>query len=334
MNLPDVGASTISCDDRPLDVTSSYMPIRPLQLVVPLAFLTLACDAASEEPTVPTGGTAGENGGSSGSPGRGVGSGGSGGGSAGAGGASGEIPDAGDPGRDAGARATDVGAADGSPAANPPASNQGPTAPGNIVYSNDFETDRNGISLSPAGLPEDRVQIVDDPQKQRGKVLRVEWRAGDNFRTSGGTQPRNWISNREGHEFEPGTRVSHAFGFMMGSSDTDYAFAQVISSGGPVWMLIVEGSGTLTVFCNACGGNSRHMTLAPNRWYDFRVDTDFASGGPVAFHVNGEMFRMGRMNGTRGTIAHWDGGIYNRPSGTSKNRTRNVYISNLSVGQR
>ena len=243
-------------------------------------------------------------------------------------------PDATGAGRDSGGGAADAGASDGAPAANPPAGNQGPTALGSIVYANDFETDRTGISLSPDGLPEDRVQLVDDPQKQRGKVLRVEWRSGDRFRTSGGTQPRNWVSNREGHEFPTGTSMSHAFGFMMGSTDTDYAFAQVISSGGPVWMLIVENTGTLTVFCNACGGNSRHMTLQPNRWYDFRVDTDFRRGGAVAFHVDGQMFRMGRMNSTRGTIAHWDGGIYNRPSGTSKDRTRNVYFSNLSVGQR
>ena len=74
---------------------------------------------------------------------------------------------------------------------------------------------------------------------------------------------------------------------MMGSTDIDYAFAQIISSGGPVWMMIVEGSGTLTVFCNACGGNTRHMTLEPNRWYDFRVDIDFEIGGPVAFYING-----------------------------------------------
>lgn len=164
--------------------------------------------------------------------------------------------------------------------------------------------------------------------------MKVEWRAGDNFRTSGGTEPRSWISNRPGHEFRPGAKVSHAFGFMMSSANTDYAFGQIISSGGPVWMLIVEGSGTLTVFCNTCGGNTRHMQLVPNRWYDFRVDLDFSVGGPVAFYLNGQMFRMGRMTSTRGDIAHWDGGIYNRPAGTQANRTRTVYISNLSVGVR
>jgi hypothetical protein len=170
--------------------------------------------------------------------------------------------------------------------------------------------------------------------KQRGKVIRVEWRSGDNFRTSGGTEPRSWFSNRPGHEFRPGTKVSHSFGIMLGSADTNYCFGQIISSGGPVWMLIAEGAGTLTVFCNTCGGNTRHMQLQPNRWYDFRVDLDFSVGGPVVFYVNGQMFRMGRMTSTRGDIAHWDGGIYNRAAGTAANRTRQVYISNLSVGIR
>jgi hypothetical protein len=32
--------------------------------------------------------------------------------------------------------------------------------------------------------------------------------------------------------------------------------------------------------------------------------------------------------------AHWDGGIYNTELGISNNRTRTVYISNLSVGRK
>jgi hypothetical protein len=217
----------------------------------------------------------------------------------------------------------------------PSAPGQGPTATGRVVFSNDFEMNNiNGFSRSPNGLPADRAQIVDDPAAQRGKVVQIEWRAGDNFRTSGGTEPRSWFSNRPGHEFRPGTNVSHAFGIMFNQADTNYCFGQIISSGGPVWMLILEGSGTLTVFCNTCGGNTRHMTLEPKKWYDFRVDMDFRVGGAVRFYINGQMFRMGQVNSTRGDIAHWDGGIYNRANGTSGNRTRQVFLSNLSVGVR
>ena len=217
-------------------------------------------------------------------------------------------------------------------AAGPTAPGQGPTAAGRIVYSQDFEQGMEGITRSPGGLPADRARIENDPLGQRGKVMRIEWRAGDNFRTSGGTEPRSWISNRAGHEFTPGQSVSHAFGFMMSSSDVEYSFAQIISSGGPVWMLTVTGSGTLGMLCSC--GNSQHMRLEPNRWYDFRVDTDFRAGGSVTFYVNGQMFKQGTISTTRGTIAHWDGGIYNRAAGTQQNRTRVVYISNLSVGMR
>lgn len=227
-----------------------------------------------------------------------------------------------------------VGDASGGEALPPAASGQGPVSPGRIVYSNDFENGMDGISRSPNGLPMDRAVIADDPLGQRGKVMKVEWRAGDNFRTSGGTEPRSWISNRPGHEFPPGTNVSHSFGMMTTVGYMDYCFGQIISSGGPVWMLIGEGDGVLTVFCNTCGGNTRHMKLEPNKWYDFRVDMDFKIGGAVKFYINGEMFRMGMVTSTRGTIAHWDGGIYNRAAGTQSNRTRTVYISNLSVGVR
>jgi hypothetical protein len=65
---------------------------------------------------------------------------------------------------------------------------QGPTAEGKIVYSQDFEHGMEGVNRSPASLPADRLQITDDPLKQRGKVMHIEYRAGDNFRTSPGTR--------------------------------------------------------------------------------------------------------------------------------------------------
>jgi hypothetical protein len=295
------------------------------------------------------GGDPGETGGSGGAGGSGGGMGGSGGarrmdaaapagGSGGAGGAGGSAapvdagggatPDAEAPAPDS-APAGDGG---GGPVIGPSAPGQGGTAQGMIVYSQDFEGgNHDGITRSPTNLPADRVTIVDDPLGQRGKVLKVVYQAGDNFRTSGGTEPRSWVSNRQGNEFRPGEKMSHAFGIMVQSAAMNYAFGQVISSGGPVWMLIGGPDGTLTVFCNTCGGNTRHMKLEANKWYDFRVDIDFSVGGPVNFYVNGQMFRMGRVESTRGTIAHWDGGIYNR---AGQRAERTVYISNLSVGKR
>jgi hypothetical protein len=301
--------------------------------------LTLAiasCGSPPNRPPPPPGGEQGGSGGDGGSGGSGGGGGGAGGnvqrdsaagGSGGQGG--GSLPDAAvEVARDTGGGSEVAGDV----TIPPSAPGQGPTSPGKIVYSQDFEQGMDGITRSPGGLPADRARIEDDPLGQRGKVMRIEWRSGDNFRTSAGTEPRSWISNRAGYEFRPGTNVSHSFGFMMSSRDTDYGFAQIISSGGPIWILTITGQGTLGMLCSC--GNSQHMTIEPNRWYDFRIDTDFSGGGRVAFFVNGQMFKQGSISDTRGDIAHWDGGIYNRASGTQANKTRVVYISNLSVGVR
>jgi hypothetical protein len=339
----------------PREVSIMRASVRRTAITLALAFFGVGCGSGDgpvrPPPPAPEGGssgTGGSGGAVSGYGGNGGGSGGSSaGGSSGSGGAStggssGSGGSGGAMGGSGGASPADASPSDAQPAGNdgpgaplpPSAPGQGPVAEGKIVYSQDFEQNMDGISRSPNGLPADRAAISDDPLGMRGKIMKVEWRSGDNFRTSGGTEPRNWISSRPGNEFRPGAKMSHAFGFMWSGPSTDYAFAQVISSGGPVWMLIVEGGGTLTVFCNTCGGNTRHMQLAPNKWYDFRVDIDFNVGGPVNFFLNGQMFRQGRMTSTRGDIAHWDGGIYNRAAGTAGNKTRQSYISNLSIGQR
>jgi hypothetical protein len=317
-----------------------------VSVALTLGLSVLGCSPAPSRNTPPP--DPEEEGGASGSGTGGSGTGGATGGSPGTGGKPGTGGSVGTGGSPADAEAptppADAGVSADGPASGGPdgggadlpasAPGQGPVAEGKIAYSQDFETGMDGIARSPNGLPADRAMITDDPLKQRGKVMRVEWRAGDNFRTSGGTEPRSWISNRPGNEFRPGSKMSHAFGLQFTGTSTDYAFGQIISSGGPVWMLILEGGGTLTVFCNTCGGNTRHMQLQPDRWYDFRVDLDFNVGGDVNFFLNGQMFRQGKMNSTRGDIAHWDGGIYNRAAGTSGNKTRVVYISNLSVGVR
>ncbi len=295
-----------------------------------------------------TGGTGGGGnpgtGGAGGATATGGAGGGATGGSAGGGGAGGSTGGAG--GSTGGAAGSAMGGNDGgsvdviSPDATgetgsgPIASGQGPVAPGRIVFSQDFERDMVGINPGPRGLPASRVQIVDDPLGLRGKVVRVIFEQGDNFRTSAGTEPRSWISNRpNGYEFPPGKKVSYAFGMHTDKTLMNYCFGQVISTGGPVWMLIGNGNGNLVVFCNACGdANTTHFQLEPKKWHDFRVDMDFRPGGAVQFFHNGVMFRQSRLANTRGTLAHWDGGIYNRKEGTG-GPTRTVWISNLSVAE-
>jgi hypothetical protein len=210
---------------------------------------------------------------------------------------------------------------------------QGPTALGKIVYSQDFENGMEGMSRSPASLPVERVQIVDDPIKQRGKVVRIIWQAGDNYRTSSGTQPRSWFSNAMGYQVKPGTKISYSWGFMWTDVAMDAFFAQNIGPG-PVWELRVRANGRFQVLCNQCGGNSPDlMMLVPNSWYDFRVDMDWSGGGKIQFFVDGQMAYQSTMGGASAPC-HWDGGIYNTPGGTASNKTRTVYLSNLSVGER
>jgi hypothetical protein len=210
---------------------------------------------------------------------------------------------------------------------------QGPTALGKIVYSQDFENGMEGMSRSPANLPAERVQIVDDPLKQRGKVVRIIWQAGDNYRTSSGTQPRSWFSNAMGYQVKPGTKVSYAWGFMWTDVAMDAFFAQNIGPG-PVWEARVRANGHFQLLCNQCGGNSPdYMMLTPNRWYDFRVDMDWTGGGKIQVFVDGQLIHTGTMGGASANC-HWDGGIYNTPGGTASNKTRTVYLSNLSIGER
>jgi hypothetical protein len=225
------------------------------------------------------------------------------------------------------------GAAGSGGAPGPTAPGQGPTALGKIVYSQDFENGMAGMTRSPNGLPEDRVQIVDDPLTKRGKVVRIIWKSGDNYRTSSGTQPRSWFSNATGYQIRPGTKVSIAWGFMWTDVAFDAFFAQNIGPG-PVWEARVRANGRFQILCNQCGGNSPDMMmLEPNRWYDFRVDMDWMGGGKIQFFVDGQMVYQSTMNGASANC-HWDGGIYNTPGGTATNKTRTVYLSNLSIGER
>jgi hypothetical protein len=224
-------------------------------------------------------------------------------------------------------------AADAPPPADaaPVAAGQGPIATGRIVYSQDFEMGSDGITRSPTDLPPDRAQVADDPLGQRGKVMKISWLAGDDFMTHGGsTHTRSFISNT-GYSFPLGTTIEYAWGFMTGQTQIDAAFAQVIRSGGPMWLIEGNGDGSTYVNCRSCGGKADlPVKLVPNRWYDLRVQMTYANGGPVRFFIDGVMVLERKMSvsDAPGTRAHWDGGLYNHAAGTT---TRIVYISNLSV---
>jgi len=125
---------------------------------------------------------------------------------------------------------------------------------------------------------------------------------------------------------------------MTTSLDINATFAQNIRDGGPIWMLEGHEQSDLIVRRGGGGGStSLSYKLEPNRWYDFRVDLNYATGaaGAMAVYINGQKVfeKSGLGLGDPATKSiRWDGGIYNTQIGIANNRTRTVYISNLSVG--
>jgi hypothetical protein len=290
--------------------------------------------------TTSTGGKTGGSGGKSGGSGGSTATGGASGGSTGEGGSGGgavepdagttDSPDAaitGGAGGSAGGAGGAAGAGGATP--NPPSGAQDPVAAGKIAYSQDFELNMDGMSRSPNGLPEDRIQIVDDPVKQRGKIVRIEYKAGDDFRTSGGTEPRSWFSSAKGYTAKPNTTVSVAWGFMWENVSMGAHFAQIIRDGGPLWMFDVDTGGTVKADVHRGSGSTGGvMKLEPMKWYDFRVDTDYSAGGAIKFFINGKMVGQGKGDG--GGNGRFDCGIYWN-HGAKPGRV--VYVSNVSIGE-
>jgi hypothetical protein len=222
-----------------------------------------------------------------------------------------------------------VGGNPGDAGSPPAATGQGPVAEGKIAFSNDFELNMDGMSRSPNSLPEDRIQIVDDPVKERGKIVRIMFKEGDDFRTSPGTQPRSWFSAAKGYTVKPGTTVSVAWGFMWENVNMNAHFAQLIRDGGPTWMWDVDGSGNLSMTSHrGTGATGNLMKLEPMKWYDFMVTTHYVAGGETKFYVNGKMVLIGKSPG--GPDGRFDFGIYTR---AGAHPARTVFISNVSIGE-
>jgi hypothetical protein len=217
----------------------------------------------------------------------------------------------------------DASAGNGSPGLDP-------VAGGTIVFSTNFaQGSMAGLERSPPNLPVDRIQIADDPINQRGKVVRIEFLAGDNFRTSAGTQPRSWLSSAPGYTVMPGKKVSVAFGFMTDNPSWGAHFAQIIRNGGPLWMMLLATDGTVAGEVHrGTGGGKAPATIQPMTWYDFRIDTDYSANGSITFFMNGQM--IGQGTGLAGAAGRFDCGIYwyDGPQ-----VTRTAWISNISIGE-
>ena len=290
--------------------------------------------------TVASGGSGGSSGGTGGISGAGGGSGGSGGGT--------QSPDASMP--DAARPADGPAAADGRPEAppaadaradvsgppNPPASGQGPTAAGTIAYSQDFESgNMDGLGRSPPSITADRTVVVDDPLGQRGKVLRIQWRVGDDFRSAPQFRPKTFVSNNSAFNYNLGDRISYAWGYMTESTYIGATLAQNITGGDPIWMIQGRDNGIMDV---VPGLVRLSVRLEAMKWYDFRVDVDYLGGSSlIEMYINGQKVFTHRGSLPTGPRAHWDGGIYLTgfgQMGAGNNTARTVYFSNLSCGRR
>jgi hypothetical protein len=225
--------------------------------------------------------------------------------------------------------ATPGSPADSGTTTDPPATGQGPVAGGKIVFSQDFEQNMDGTSRSPNGLPADRIQLTDDPAKQRGKVVQIKYLAGDNYRTSAGTQPRSWLSSAMGYSAKAGTTVSVAFGFMTDNPSWGAHFGQIIRDGGPLWMLLLATDGSVAAEVHrGSGGGKAGEKIQAMKWYDFRIDTTYSGGGAIKFYMNGKL--IGQGTGEAGGNGRFDCGIY-WYNGAKQNRT--AWISNISIGE-
>ena len=103
----------------------------------------------------------------------------------------------------------------------------------------------DGITRSPNSLPEDRVQMVDDPIRQRGKIVRIHFQAGRQLPHLGRHPAAQLVLRRQGYTVRPGTTVSVAWGFMWENPSMGSHFAQIIREGGPLWMFGVDGGGNM-----------------------------------------------------------------------------------------
>jgi hypothetical protein len=279
-----------------------------------------------------TGGTAGMTAGTGAAGGKG------GGGGATGGMAASDASTTDDPVRDMGA--ADVSAArDGTSdlSASPPPVGQGPTAAGTIAFSQDFEKgDMAGLGRSPGSIAPDRVQVVEDPLGQRGKVLQIRWLPGDEFRSAPQFRPKTFVSNNSAFNYNPGDKVSYAWGYMTESTYIGATLAQNITGGDPIWMIQGRDQGIMDI---VPGLVRVPVRLQAKRWHDFRIDVDYLPGDAslIELYIDGQKVYTHRGGLPQGPRGHWDGGIYLTgfgQMGNGNSTARTVYFSNLSCGRR
>jgi hypothetical protein len=329
-----------------------------MNIATPAALLALALMGCSSQPAPAPSPVGGTTGGSRTAGRGGAGSGGSAGASA-TGGSAGTSATGGSAGTGGATPAADAGGADstGGERPNPPgpdatadavaasdapdtaaaATGQGPMAAGTIAYAQDFEKgDMTGLGRSPASITPDRVVVVEDPLGQRGKVLRIQWLPGDDFRSAPQFRPKTFVSNNSAFNYSAGDKVSYAWGYMTDSTYIGATLAQNITGGDPIWMIQGRDQGIMDI---VPGLVRLPVRLQAKRWHDFRVDVDYLPGnaGLIEMYIDGQKVYTHRGGLPQGPRGHWDGGIYLTgfgQMGDGNNTPRTVYFSNLSCGRR
>ena len=203
----------------------------------------------------------------------------------------------------------------GGPGPSPINPAQGPIAMGEIVYAQDFEENTIGITLSPNNLPPERAVVVDDPLEEVRQGHAGHLAGGGQLPHLGRHPAAQLDLERQGGrlQIQAGTKVSIAWAQMFDAGATSRPSSPRPSAPARCGSCACAATACFNILCNQCGGNTEHMTLEANRWYDFRVDMDWMGGGAVRFYVDDQMVHQSHLGGVSAPC-HWDGGIYNTPA--------------------
>ena len=183
----------------------------------------------------------------------------------------------------------------------------------------------------------DHITRISDPLGQRGEILQLLWKSGDNYRTSPSTQPRTELDAGQGYSWPRDAVVSEAWGCYASTTKLNCSLAQNIGDSGPYWMLHSEGDdGRLVFAVNTDKSYKLDNYIKTNAWTDFKVEFKGSdTNGYVKLWINGtQVFSKTGFSFTRKTQnIRFKGGIYNTSAGTEADNTRKVYISNISIGR-
>ena len=171
---------------------------------------------------------------------------------------------------------------------------------------------------------------------QRGKVLRMQWLVGDEFKSAPQFKPKAFVSNASAFHYVGGDKISHAFGYMTPSTYIGATLAQNITGGDPIWMIQGRDDGIMDM---VPGLVRLPIKLEAKKWYDFRVEVNYVAGaaGSIELYINGTKVFSHTGGLPIGANGHWDGGIYLTGFGVLGNgldTPRTVYFSNLSCGRK